>query len=314
MKLKSGMKFGKIAQLEDLNRLDWELAPTPSATAQILTQKEPLSELPLRIGAPVWNNLAWRGSLYAPKTPQKDFLKSYVTQLNCIELNVTHYQIPSAATVLRWRQTASANPDFEFCPKIYKGISHVRNLAQASELTQIFCERLSGLENHLGLFFLQLPPHFSVEKAEILAHFIEKFPKGFPWAIEFRHPSWFLKDVPTAELIFNLMEKKGVSMVQTDVAGRRDVLSLRLTTPILVLRLVGNGLHPTDYVRAQHWIERLKSWKKQGLQKAYFWLHQPDSLREPEFAHFLISKILKDPELRTLNLKVPTLHAKPLLF
>ena len=82
--------------------------------------------------------------------------------------------------------------------------------------------------------------------------------------------------------------KKG--SVITDAAGRRDCVHMELTTPDAFIRFVGNGLHPADFSRIDAWIERLVTWKDQGLNKIYFFLHQHDEKDTPILADYTIKK------------------------
>jgi uncharacterized protein YecE (DUF72 family) len=90
----------------------------------------------------------------------------------------------------------------------------------------------------------------------------------------------------------------------TDVAGRRDVLHLRLTTPILMLRFVGNDLHPTDYQRVKAWVQRIAEWRDLGLQTVYFFAHEPDNNSAPDLARFFMEEMN-----RVCDLGLPTPHS-----
>jgi hypothetical protein len=92
------------------------------------------------------------------------------------------------------------------------------------------------------------------------------------------------------------------------VAGRRDVLHMRLTTPSAMIRFVGNNLHPTDYTRIDAWVERLKVWFANGLQQLYFFVHEPDNITSPELATYLIEKLNR---VCGFNLKPPKMYIQP---
>ncbi|WP_373330873.1 DUF72 domain-containing protein [Salmonirosea aquatica] len=62
------------------------------------------------------------GKIYPSNAKDKDFLYHYTRQFNTIELNMTHYQIPSDDTIDRWRDTAPEG--FKYCPKWPQIISH----------------------------------------------------------------------------------------------------------------------------------------------------------------------------------------------
>jgi uncharacterized protein YecE (DUF72 family) len=189
--------------------------------------------------------------------PGKDYLYHYSRQFNTIELNTTHYRIPDAATITRWRTVASRG--FTFCPKWPQQISHELGLQYAEAPTKAFCDSIRGLAEHLGASFLQLPPYFTPRQADVLVNFLENVPEEIPVAVEFRHEDWFRPSAVVEETFWQ-MEQMGISTVLTDVAGRRDALHMHLTTPTAMVRFVGNGLHPSDYRRIEDWTERLGAW------------------------------------------------------
>ena len=103
------------------------------------------------------------------------------------------------------------------------------------------------------------------------------------------------------------MELHNASTVITDVAGRRDVCHARLTNREVVVRFVGNALHPTDYSRIDAWVERLDSWFQNGLQNVYFFTHEPDNILAPELAAYLTKKFQEKTTIKTRgpNLQMP---------
>jgi uncharacterized protein YecE (DUF72 family) len=242
------------------------------------------------IGCPIWNNKEWLGKIYPATAKEKDYLKYYSQQFNTIELNTTHYRIPDTATIERWKNAVAKW--FTFCPKFPQQISHELQLRGAEELTDIFCDAIRGLNKHLGISFLQLPPYFTPKQLANLEHFVMTFPQDVPLAIEFRHPEWFINS-QAVERAFTLLEQFNIGTVITDVAGRRDVLHQRLTTPVATIRFVGHGLHPTDYSRIDSWVKRLLQWFDQGLHTLYFFMHQPENTYSPELILYLIRQLNK---------------------
>ena len=111
-------------------------------------------------------------------------------------------------------------------------------------------------------------------------------------AIEFRHEDWFSKK-SGLESIAESMRHHNISTVITDVAGRRDVLHMNLTTDTAMIRFVGNDFHPTDYSRIDEWVERLEGWINKGVKNIYFFCHEPDNLLAPELCHYFSERIKK---------------------
>lgn len=280
------MKFGK---LPDITQVDFTLASDPLETAITLREKGN-KEIPLHfyIGCTGWAMKEWVGKVYPFGAKSKDYLQHYTKQFNTIELNTTHYRTPDKATILKWKNDAAA--DFKFCPKILQTISHSRNLGIGSGQILAFCEAIQGLEEKLGCSFMQLPPYFGKDRLKLLESFLKQFPSHIPLALEFRHESWF-ENLATQQALFSILEKYAISTVITDVAGRRDVLHLRLTTPTAMIRFVGNGLDATDYTRIDQWVERIVQWQQLGLNEVYFFTHEPDNLLAPDLAKYLREKL-----------------------
>ena len=274
------MDFGKLSSVD---KVDFSLPPEPPQNATLLAALPKATKPAIYLGATGYNMKPWVGQWYPPGAKDKDFLRYYGTQFNTIEHNTTHYRIPDVATVARWREETPA--DFRFCPKIPQTISHARDLGLNGGQITVFCEAIAGLEEKLGCCFLQVPPHFSTRDLNLLARFLENFPSEIPLAVEVRHESFFQKNV-ASEDFFQLLQSHNVATVITDVAGRRDVCHARLTNRHVLVRFVGNGLHPSDYQRIEAWSERLKIWIDAGLHEVYFFTHEPDNLLAPDLAVF----------------------------
>ena len=275
------MDFGKLPSVD---QVDFRLPPDPPHNAALLAALPPRTGAPaVYLGATGYNMKPWMGRWYPAGTKDKDFLIRYGLQFNTIEHNTTHYRIPDTATVTRWREEVPA--DFRFCPKIPQAVSHARDLGLSGRDMHLFADAIRGLADRLGCCFLQLPPQFGPHNLPVLERFLESFPADIPLAVELRHPSFF-QPGDSAEAFFRLLQSRGVSTVITDVAGRRDVCHLRLSTGTVLVRFVGNGLHPTDYTRIRDWAAQLSHWFDAGLREVFFFCHEPDNLLAPELAAF----------------------------
>ncbi|MBR9921172.1 MAG: DUF72 domain-containing protein [Bacteroidetes bacterium] len=281
------MKFGK---LENIDQVDFSLPPQPAGNKAILDDL-PHTDCRVYIGCTGWSMKEWVGKVYPPGTKTADFMQAYTRQFNTIEFNTTHYRIPETATVDKWREKSA--DDFRFCPKIPQSISHSGQLGADDPKLNLFCERIQGLDEKLGCCFIQLPPYFNLEKLPFLERFLGLFPQEIPLAVEVRHETFFEPDV--GEALFKLLEKYDRTAVITDVAGRRDVLHMRLTNERSMVRFVGNGLHPTDYQRIDEWVEVIKNWATDGLREIYFFGHEPDNVLAPDICLYLFEKLQNQP-------------------
>jgi uncharacterized protein YecE (DUF72 family) len=295
------MDFGK---LEDISEVDFTLPPDNPFT-EITLKNFGFAQFPtsrIYIGPPVWANKDWVGKIYPSNAKEKDFLYYYSRQFNTIELNVTHYQIPSEATILKWKEAVPEN--FKFCPKFPQIISHDKMLLGAESLTDEFCSNILGLGENLGTTFLQLSPTFEPKHLRNLEQFLKLLPENFPVAVEFRHQNWF-KNTQIWQETSEILASLNVGTVITDVAGRRDVLHQTFTAPIFTLRFVGNELHETDFRRVDAWCSRLINWLENGLQTAYIFVHCGENKLAPELTRYWIRQLktltnadLIEPQIR----------------
>ncbi len=295
------MKFGK---LEDISRVDFSLPPENGASAQLSGQSA-REQFKAFVGCPRWSSPEWVGRLYPKGAPQGQYLYYYSRSFNGIELNSTHYRIPTRELVFKWR--ISTPSGFHFSPKIPQSISHYGKLSVGgNELTR-FLEAIEGFEDRLGCSFVQLHPSFGPDWFNNLVLFLQAWPQEFPLAIEFRHPDWFDHHRLTPRLEV-LLRKHQVTALVTDVAGRRDVLHQSLTTDTLMLRLVGNSLHPTDYQRADDWLDRIEHWVDHGLKTLYLFPHEPGDGQAADFGEYIIRQL---NERFNLKLPIPQLPQVP---
>jgi uncharacterized protein YecE (DUF72 family) len=283
------MEFGKLS---DIANIDFLLPPDRPENEAVLREglaRRSAGFLPrVYVGCTGWSMKEWVGWVYPKGCKSTDYLQYYSRQFNTIEMNTTHYRTPSVSDVQKWKRESAA--DFRFAPKMLQTVSHAKNLGYGTGLTTQFCDAIQHFEEKLGVCFMQMPPHFRFADVAIFEKYIARFPKSVPLAIEIRHEEWFSTS-PYFNHFFDILEKNSVSPVICDVAGRRDVLHMRLTTPSVVVRFVGNDLHPTDYQRIDDWVLRLKSWFEAGLEEVYFFTHEPDNLNAPRLARYFVDKI-----------------------
>ena len=282
------MQFGKV---KHPGKIDLSLPKDHPGTGKLLRAKKNKKPFEVFVGCAKWN----RGDLknfYPPGT--KDELVYYSSQFNCIELNATFYKMPTWQQVETWKSKTPAG--FRFFPKLTQSISHYRRLANVQQPVEEFCNAVANFEQKLGMCFLQLPDNFKPQQFDRLEHMLKHFPKKIPLAVEIRNEQWFQnKDVN--KRFVALLQKLNISNIIVDTAGRRDMLHMHLTSPVAFIRYVGAN-HPTDKKRLDDWVQRIKKWRKQGLQKLYFFVHQNIEKESTGLAAHFISALNKSISLQ----------------
>ncbi len=274
------MKFG---QVEDPSKIDFTLPQDNSNTKAILSHnKKGLQDI--SVGCAKWNKTDLKG--FYPKGT-KDELSYYATQFNSIELNATFYGMPSPDQVLTWKDKTP--DDFKFFPKITNTVSHFRRLLNVDDVVTQFATSVLNFGEKLGMVFLQLHDNFKPKDYERLEKFIQNWPKEVPLAVELRNTEWFV-DEDVFDKTCKLFEDHHVTNIIVDTAGRRDMLHMRLTTPTAFIRYVGANAE-NDYQRLDDWLERLTTWKEEGLENLYFFVHQNIEKASPLLSAHFIKKL-----------------------
>lgn len=187
-------------------------------------------------GTCAWSFDDWRDVFYPHALPRNRWLEFYARHFNAVEMDSTFYHLPSAGTVEHW--SALTPPEFRFCPKLPKTLSHDKRLEDpATEIAMM--RRLSAeLGPRLGCALLQLPPSFHARSHEekTLRAFLRAWPEEITLAVEFRHESW---ETPHAA---RMLEDRQVAWVWAD------------TLPLGAEKHAGFGFFP---VTARHLYVRL---------------------------------------------------------
>lgn len=277
------MQFGKVA---DPASIDFTLPKDAPETSKLLATHLNDQPFEVYVGCAKWNRTDLKG--FYPKGV-KDELTYYATQFNSIELNATFYGMPDWKQVETWKNKTPEG--FRFFPKLTNTISHFKRLIDVQQPVEQFCNAISAFEEQLGMAFLQLHDNFKPKDFDRLKGVLDNFPKGIPLGVEVRNEEWFTnKDISNAYA--RLLEENGMANIIVDTAGRRDMLHMRLTSPVAFVRYVGAN-HSSDKERLDDWVKRIKKWRKEGLQKLYFFVHQNVELESPLLATHFIEEINK---------------------
>ncbi|MCB0664319.1 MAG: DUF72 domain-containing protein [Saprospiraceae bacterium] len=277
------MKFGHVSG-EEIGNVDFTLPDDhPESFFSGISHPDPK----IFVGCGKWGIPEWVGPLYPEGTKEKDYLSQYVQKFNSIELNGTFYRL-SRSSLEKWAEEASGH-DFQYCPKWSQRISHFKRLDDVEENTRYFIDSVALLGDHLGCSFMTLPPNFGPKHIQRVNDFINLIPEKYPAQIEFRHKDWF--EASTFKQLASALRERQLGAVITDVALRRDVLHMCLTTETAFIRFNGYALHPTDFMRLDSWVDRLERWIKKGVAKIYFFMHQQNEEHTIVLCDYFINKI-----------------------
>lgn len=295
------MKFGSVTNPE---AIDFTLPKDHKDTKRVLNLVKDDNEPEIFVGCAKWNRADLKG--FYPRGT-KDELEYYSSQFNSIELNATFYRIFPPEQFEKWRKKTPSN--FKFFPKLNQEISHWKRLNEVKEVVDNYLYSAVNLQEKLGTIFLQMHNNFAPKDFNRVVSFIEGWPKEIPLAVEFRHTDWY-NDPSVSEELFQLLENNNITNVIVDTAGRRDLMHMRLTNPTAFVRYVGAN-HPTDYTRLDDWIERLKTWKAQGIKEIDFFIHQNIEKESPLLSAYFIKQL--NAELGA-QLKIPNEAQQQNLF
>lgn len=244
----------------------------------------------IRVGTSGWSypsgRGAWNGVFYPPRGTRgfraTDELSYYADHFDTVEVNVTFYRPPAAATSARWvKQTPRG---FEFSVKLHQKFTHpmpvgreadaagrtsaARGLPQPSQ--EDVDEFRAGLEplassGKLGALLVQFPAGFHADPGATayLARVLGSF-RDYPLAVELRHRSWSDRPADTTQVLDDFQ----AAWVQIDepkfhTSIRQDLVPN--TDRFYYLRLHGRN--------AAQW------WSPDSPEERYNYLYSPEELR-----------------------------------
>jgi uncharacterized protein YecE (DUF72 family) len=200
----------------------------------------------------------------------KSRLNYYSTLFNSVELNNTFYKIPLSSTFEKWSN--DVEPDFRFSVKLWKSITHVKELAFNEDDIETFVKRANFLLDKKGCILLQFPGKITLEyfnKVEEILKVITSSDDTGEWnkAVELRNASWHTGET------FELLNEYNASMVLHDfpkgkiaeVTSKADFVYVRFHGP------TGNYKGSYSYEFLSQKAVQIKEWLSSGKDVyAYF--------------------------------------------
>ena len=268
---------------------------------------------PYYIGLPQWHHPDW----YAPEHKDADSLTVYSRHFSSVEGNHSFYGLPSANSVKQW--TEQTPQDFQFCFKFPRTISHSGNLLACDHLVEEFIQRVSPLDQRIGIIWLQLSQQFSPHHLDSLNQFLERLPKQYHYAVEVRNLRLFDKAVHEIKLN-QILQQHQVNRVIFDTRSlfanpaeddeTLDAIRKKPRVPTHVIALADRPLvrfiSPLDLELSKNtlrpWVNKLLQWIDEG-RTPYIFFHTPGNQNAPELAQWFSQQVNRArPEIEPLAL------------
>ena len=184
----------------------------------------------VRIGTAGWTI----PSAVSPDFPgEGGHLSRYSRRFDVAEINSSFHRPHRPATYARWAETVP--PDFRFCAKVSRNITHERRLVDAMEPFEGFLAEVAPLGTRLGPLLIQLPPSLAFDLSVADAFFgMARGRFAGPVALEPRHARWF------AEPADGLLRAHGISRVAADPARAESADAPGGSPSLVYMRLHGS--------------------------------------------------------------------------
>lgn len=150
-----------------------------------------------------------KGVFYPEGLSQSKWLEFYSEQFDTVELNVTFYRLPRKEAFISWYKRTPKG--FTFAVKGSRFITHVKRLSDINQPVALFFERIKKLKEKAPVLLWQFAPSFKKDEGR-LVNFLAQLKKyrRYRNAFEFRHKSWFSKEV------YDALTSYGCALVSAD--------------------------------------------------------------------------------------------------
>jgi len=182
------------------------------------------------IGTSGWHYEHWRGRFYPEDLPKPKWLEFYARSFDTLELNNSFYHLPTEKAFANWHD--SSPHGFTFSVKVSRFITHIKRLKDVEKALVKFIDRAKLLENKLGPLLYQLPPGLHRNDL-LLEDFLKLLPRDLSHVFEFRHESWFAKEV------YDLLRKYNAGFCIYDMPDLTT--PLEVTADFVYVRFHGRG-------------------------------------------------------------------------
>jgi uncharacterized protein YecE (DUF72 family) len=151
---------------------------------------------------------------FPPAFQSKSHLEYYASLFNSVEINRTFYKLPLPATLEKW--AGQAPKDFRFTLKLWKEITHIKDLRYKPEDVVTFMRTVAPIGLKKGCLLVQFPAGLSSRNAPFLEHLLADISASNPdpaWriAVELRNREWY------TSAVYTLLNKYNACLVLHDM-------------------------------------------------------------------------------------------------
>lgn len=209
-------------------------------------------------------------TFYPAEYKNSSRLTYYSSLFNSIEINSSFYKLPRKSTVARWAEETGQH--FKFSYKLWKEITHNKNLDFDPEKIYQFMEAIEGAKEKRGCLLVQFPGKISIDNSEQINELLNYIghaneTPGWSIQVEFRNNSLYHPEM------YALLHEHNAGLVLHD--NIKSPTPLRaIESPIIYLRFHGpeeafRGSYSDDFL--QQYANLIKSWLRERKQVyAYF--------------------------------------------
>jgi uncharacterized protein YecE (DUF72 family) len=233
------------------------------------------------VGTSGWSYKEWKGSFYPQKLPAEEMLRFYAGRFPTVEVNNSFYRMPNERVLAGW--TEQVPQEFRFVMKASRRITHNNRLTDEDGSLGYFLRAVNPLGERRGPTLFQLPPTFKKD-IDRLQGFLDKLPKRWQAAIEFRHQSWF------DDQVYDMLRSRDMALVAVDEdegEGRGSPLVPTASWGYVRLRQ-----STYDATTLQSWATRLR---QQPWSEAYVFLKHEDGSPDGPAVAAQMEEILTKP-------------------
>jgi uncharacterized protein YecE (DUF72 family) len=210
----------------------------------------------VRIGTSGWHYKHWLDVFYPSGTRASEMLQFYARHFDTVEINNSFYQLPTASTFDKWRDSSPAR--FCYAVKASRFITHMKKLKDPKRSSAKFFLVTDRLGSKLGPILFQLPPRWKLN-LERLEEFLCSLPGEHQYAVEFRDETWLAPEV------YDLLRQYNAAFCIHDFAEMK--VPREITADFTYIRFHGPtsakywGSYPARELHV--WADRIKAWRRE---------------------------------------------------